>query len=117
VPHLQRIINARHFAELQAHECICPQGEKRADLRAAYIAMQLVRYLASGQGTVSMSEFIYEPADLLAFHDEDDEREEGEPEPEGRIPARDQRIMNTMNQIMHTQNARNAELKRRQGKT
>lgn len=123
MPLLQEIISARHFAELQAEERICPRGERRADLRAAYIAMQIVAKLAQHSGTVSLAEFMYEPDDLLTFHDEDDEPEtEGGadgPLPgaiPGAIPGADQRIMDTMNHIMRTQNARNAELRRRQGK-
>ena len=114
MPLLQRIINARHFAELQAEERICPRGERRADLRAAYVAMQIVARLAQQRGSVQLSDFIYEPGDLLA---PDEERDEGEPESDGQIPAKDQRIMDKMNQIMHAQNARNAELRRRQGKS
>ena len=120
MPLLQRIINARHFAELQAEERICPRGEQRADLRAAWIAMQLVAHLAQHRGTIKLSDFIYEPDDLLAVDDRAEAEAEGEheeAEPAGAIPPGAQRIMNTMNQLMHVQNARNAELRRRQGKS
>jgi hypothetical protein len=43
VSKLQRIIDARHFAELIAYESINPQGEWRADLRNAILCRTVVQ--------------------------------------------------------------------------
>ena len=47
VPLLKEMISARHFVELQVFEQIEPQGDERADLRIALLALQL----AAAQGS------------------------------------------------------------------
>jgi hypothetical protein len=39
VPLLERVIDARHFAELLAEEWLCPRGPEQENLRAAMLAV------------------------------------------------------------------------------